>query len=141
MNKPATSLRRKDATVTLTNDHFYQQISESVKLVFDLTSRIDERVKILVEKHGETNQRIEKIMERHENILSRISVLENKSTGNLKDELEDLKRECQSLEIKVATLEHSSTSHENKWKTMSDFVFKIAVAVIAGIIAWKLGVK
>ena len=61
----------------------FQQINESIKLVFDLTSRIDERVKILVEHHNEANQRIEKLVGRQEDIVTRISILEAKGNGGI----------------------------------------------------------
>jgi TolA-binding protein len=125
-------------------DHFYQQVSESVKLVFDLTSRIDERVKMLVEQHNDSNQRIEKIVERHENFSSRITVLENKNGNNLdeiKKTLKDTEKTLRELEIKVAALQIHSGQHESKFKTAGDFVFKIVVAVIGGYIVWKLGIK
>src|SRR5690348_4123395 len=61
------------------DDKFYHEVSESMKLMYDLTSRIDERVKNLVETQGEINDRIDKLVEKQENISSRISVLENKN--------------------------------------------------------------
>jgi chromosome segregation ATPase len=120
-------------------DQFYREVSESIKLVFDLTSRIDERVKILVEQHNEANQRIEKLMERHENILSRISVLENKNGNDVKQDVSELKKDVKGLEIKLAALEIHSSGHENKWKLVGDFIFKLAIAAIGAVLAWKLG--
>lgn len=123
------------------NDLPYREVSESIKLVFDLTSRIDERVKHLVEQHNEANQRIEKLMERHENILSRISVLENKNGNGMKEDISELKKGFHDIEIKVAAIEMQTIRHENKWQTIGDFLFKIAVAVVGAVIVWKLTVK
>lgn len=123
------------------NEQLYRQVSDSIKLVFDLTSRIDERVKMLVEQHSEVNQRIEKIMERHESILARISVLETKGSDGMKEDLADLKKSHHETEIKVAALELTSRTHDNKWQMAGDFVFKLALAIIGGIIAWNLGIK
>lgn len=123
------------------SDQLYQQVSESIKLVFDLTSRIDERVKILVEQHNDANQKIERLIERHENILSRISVLENKNGNGMREDMNELKKDHRSLEVKVAALEIGQNQHENKWKVASDFAFKVIVTLICGVIAWKLGIK
>lgn len=119
----------------------YKEVSDSIKLVFDLTSRIDERVKHLVEQHNEANQRIEKLMERHENILSRISVLENKNGNGIKEDITELKKDFHTIEIKIAALEMQTSRHENKWQTVGDFIFKIAVAVIGAVIVWKITLK
>jgi chromosome segregation ATPase len=121
------------------SEQFYREVSESIKLVFDLTSRIDERVKILVEQHNEASGRIEKLMERHENILSRISVLENKNGNHMKEDVSTLQKEMKSLEVKVAALEIQSNRHENKWTLAADFLFKVVLAVIGAVLAWKLG--
>lgn len=123
------------------NERFYQQVSESIKLVFDLTSRIDERVKILIEQHNEANHRIEKLMERHEGIMTRISVLENRNNNNFKDEIAEIRKEQKVLEIKLTALEMTSSHHDNKWKVVGDAVFKIGIAIVGGFIAWKLGIN
>lgn len=123
------------------NDSSYKEVSESIKLVFDLTSRIDERVKHLVEQHNEANQRIEKLMERHENILSRLSVLENKNGHGMKEDITELKKDFHAMEIKVAAIEMQTTRHEDKWKTIGDFIFKVTVAVVGAVIVWKLTMK
>ncbi len=122
-------------------DEFYRQVSESIKLVFDLTSRIDERVKFLVEQHGEANDKIEKLMDRQEGIVSRLSVLENKNGNGLKEDVYDMKNLVRALEIKVASLEIHSASHTNKWSTATDFVFKVIVTAIGAMLAWKIGGK
>src|SRR4051812_11195501 len=111
-------------------DQFYREVSESIKLVFDLTSRIDERVKILVEQHNDATHRIEKMIERHENIMSRISVLENRNGNDLKVDISEIKKDVKAMEIKLAALEIHSSGHDNKWKLAADFVFKVALAAI-----------
>lgn len=120
-------------------DQFYQQVSESMKLVFDLTSRIDERVKMLVEQHGDASHRIEKLIEKIENLTGRLTVLENKDSNHSNTEdIHEMRKAIQLLEIKSASLESDSAQHENKWKIASDFVFKVITMFIGGLIAWKL---
>ncbi len=120
-------------------EQIYNQISENIKLVFDLTSRIDERVKILIEQHNEVSQKIERLMERHENILSRISVLENKNgNGGLKEDIKELEQEFHDMEIKVSALKIQGDGQENKWKIAGDFIFKVVLALLGAFLAWKL---
>lgn len=127
-------------------EHFYQEVSGSIKLVFDLTSRIDERVKMLVEQHNESSHRIERLMERHESLTNRIGFLENKigiienkisHQVDLEEELQDLKESYQILAIKSASFEIHNVGQDNKWKLIGDFVFKIIIMTIGSIIAWK----
>ena len=123
------------------NDQFYKEVSDSIKLVFDLTSRIDERVKHLVEQHSDSNQRIERLVERQEDIFSRISVLENKNGNGYKEDIIELKKNVHIMEIKMSSLELQTNQHENKWQKIIDFVFKVSVAVVVAIIVWKIGLK
>ena len=80
-------------------------------------------------------------MERHENILSRISVLENKNGNGMKEDITELKKAINAIEIKQAALELQTVRHENKWQTVGDFIFKISVAVTAAFIIWKIGAR
>jgi len=134
-------------------EQFYQQVTESIKLVFDLTSRIDERVKNLVEQLGESQDRIDRVMDKQEAMTTRIAVLENKNGTAIKeevaeikknlhalqsDEMAEVKKAVHALEVKMAGIEWQSGSHENKWKLAGDFVFKLILAALGAFFAWKL---
>jgi hypothetical protein len=131
---------------------YYNQVSESIKLIFDLTSRIDERVKMLVEQHHTISDRIEKLHERHEGILNRIVVLENKNGSEVKHILEDMKEQLEEVvakadileekvhqgEVKMAGLEIYNNQHINKWKIAGEFVFKVIMLGIGAFLTWKV---
>ena len=121
------------------HEDFYNKLSESVKLVFDLTIRIEERLKILVEQHNSSSEKIEKLMERQENLFSRISVLENRNGNHFRDDIKDLEENLQAVKAKVAVLEINSGQQENKWKLAVDFVFKLIMVIIGAVLTWKLG--
>lgn len=127
------------------NENFYKEVSDSLKLVFDLTSRIDERMKIVIAGNTETKEKIEKLASQYNDILTRVSLLENRNTNREIDELKaDIKTfsdDMDSINIKVIEMEKDLKSHSYKWSNLVDFVFKIAVIVIGGVILWKLGVK
>ena len=134
---------------------YYDKVSESIKLIFDLTSRIDERVKILVEQHNETHQRIEKIHERYEGMMNRIVVLENKNGSELKHAIADLKSMLNNIdnqkdalekrirdnEVKLAALEIYNTQHMGKWKLVGDFIFKVVMLGLGAFLTWKVTSK
>ncbi len=118
------------------------EVNESLKLVFDITSRIDERMKALIQSNNESKERIEKLYDQHMALFNRITVLENKNN------ISDLQNEVNALEDKVASLSESLLHIEkdvaqntNRWATIIDLVFKIGIIVIGGIILWKMGIK
>jgi hypothetical protein len=117
---------------------FYSQVSESIKLVFDLTSRIDERVKVLVEQHQEANSKIERLMDRQENLLSRISVLES---SDQRTDVDAVQKDIHGIQVRLSTLEIHNQGHQNRWDKTVDFIFKIAVALVSAFALWKLGIK
>lgn len=91
-------------------EQFYVQVPESIKLLFDLTSRVDERVKILIL----TNEKLE-------------------------DELKITSLRLQQLENKVEKVEIFKSSTEGKFKLALDIFWKLIVIVAGSIIVFKLG--
>jgi chromosome segregation ATPase len=129
------------------DDPFYKEVSESLKLVFDLTSRIDERMKILIESNNDYKEKIEKLSVQHGEAIMRISILENKASSKELDsvkveaDLEKVEEKMIHLTDRMSDVEKDIKSHSNKWSSMVDFIFKVGVIVIGGIILWKLGLK
>lgn len=130
-------------------DKFYREVSDSMKLMYDLTSRIDERVKNLVETQGEMSDRMDKLMERQEGIMSRLSVLENKNgvhkdIEKIEEDIKDLQQGILGmnyLQQRVVLLEASNSSSTDKWRNAFSIISNIIVIVFGGIILWKLGIK
>lgn len=141
-------------------EQFYGQVTESIKLVFDLTSRIDERVKMLVERQNDTEERLEKIIETQQMILGRVAILEAKDLSSVGKEVGDLNKrmtvletmdptttkdiealqqKVQVLELKTETLLLRTQTQENRWMRVFEFVFKIGVMMVAAYLLWKLG--
>jgi len=126
-------------------EKFYKEVNDSLKLVFDITSRIDERMKVLIENNNDSKEKIEKLYDQHIVMLNRIVIVENKNNGQL---LNDLKAEVNIIESRVEHLserlihvEKELTQTTHKWTTVVDFIFKVGVVVIGSIILWKLGIK
>lgn len=126
-------------------EKFYKEVNDSLKLVFDATSRIDERIKILVEYHNDSKEKIEKLYDQQIAILNRMAVVENRNSSQL---INDLKGEVNIIEGKVEHLserlihvEKEVNQTSSKWANVIDFIFKLGVVVIGSIILWKLGLK
>lgn len=126
-------------------EKFYKEVNDSLKLVFDITSRIDERMKVLVESNSESKEKIEKLYENQVAMLNRITVLENKNNvqiiGDLKNEVNIIEGKVEHLSERLIHVEKEMNQTTNKWAAVVDFIFKVGVVVIGAIILWKLGIK
>lgn len=129
-------------------DQFYQQVSESIKLVFDLTSRVDERVKFLVQQQNSNSDRIEKLADRIEENSAKLFFLEKKIANGMTSDMNDMKDDIQDMRIKISGLEIHTDLHQGKWKNVSGFFFQVAITIIGaaltiitGILLWKLGIN
>lgn len=141
-------------------EQFYSQVSESIKLVFDLTSRIDERVKMLIERQDGLDDRLDKLIDMQQGLLNRVVILESKDVSGVKTDMQDiakritvietqespmrrdieeLKQKMHLMELRGETLMLKNQHQEGKWKTVSDFAFKIIVALAGGFMLFKFG--
>ncbi len=139
-------------------EQFYSQVSESIKLVFDLTSRIDERVKMLMEQQKESDKQIRQLIGLHNELIARVSVLESRDVSSIRNEVQAishrlavleaqctqeevdvLEKKIQTLELKTETLALRTDSTEGKWAKVIDFALKLGWAILAGYILYRLG--
>lgn len=157
------TVRPKESNVT---EQFFGQVSESVQLVFDLTSRIDERVKMLIERQKEIDDQLDKLLAMQNMALQRLATLESIvesrdfdthlrslsekvaviSSSDLKDDVESLQNKNQELhniihtmQIKIETMWLRLGVNDSRWYTIFDGFYKLALMMIAGYILYKLG--
>lgn len=143
---------------TVLAEQFFSQVSESIQLVFDLTSRIDERVKMLIEKQNELDAKMTRFSESVQLISNRLTILESKDYPSLKEDLskireniaaisltgedvEDLEDKVHNLEVKLEMISLKLGTHDNRWFLMFDTVWKMALMLVAGYILYKLGLQ
>ena len=100
-------------------DQFYLQIFESIKLMFDLTSRIDERTKTLTNDNKELNTKFENINERIKNIEMKA---------------------IRDIEMKLQTIDMFRQTSENRVKMIFDLFWKIFAIVTGAFMVYKLGI-
>ena len=117
-------------------DNYYREVSESIKSVFDLTSRIDERVKLLMKKQDELDRKLEDYLKITSEIDGRIRVLESN-----KEALSYLGNTVHTLELDLQQVQIKTTGHENKWKTIISFAMQIAWVILAAYLLLKLGIQ
>lgn len=142
-------------------DH-YSKVNESIKSVFDLTSRIDERVKMLVERQGDLEEQLDKAIDNQQQILSRVLVLESRdatpiatankaeiheikqrvaimeSSGSKRD-IEDIKQKIHLLDLRVESINMRTANQESRWAKLFDLVFKLTIMLIGGYLLFKFG--
>jgi hypothetical protein len=114
-------------------------MSDSLKSVMDITSRIDERVKVIMEKQNESDKRFVMLMEHFNNLSARVAILESKDNEKLKDQVEHSRGLIHELEKQVQILKLNSDSHADKWKGVIQNVIQVMTTVGIGYILWKLG--
>jgi len=156
-NMPPTSKSVKDVAIT---EQFFGQVSESIQMLFELTSRIDERVKMLIERQKELDAQIEKLLELQHNTLTRLTTVESKDFNGVRENLHalsekvaviisdnpqkdliELRSKIQSLEVKAENIQMRIGHHDHRWSQIFDSVWKVALMCIAGYILYKLGLQ
>lgn len=126
-------------------ERIYKELDDSLKMVFDVTSRIDERMKILIESNSESKERIEKLAEQQNHLSNRITILESSNNSRIlsvvENEVKNLDNQADQFGTRLTHVEKDIAKYTNHWNTIFEFVFKIGVMIVGGIILWKLGVK
>lgn len=128
------------------NKEWINHVTESIKLVVDLTSRIDERIKNIAEDSKKKDERLDRILDQQTNLTARITVLEAKNYNGIKQDIHELKSECKEIDVgihdfsqRIATLEVQNTNANAKWKTAFDFCIKVVWTIITCWLLMKLG--
>lgn len=141
----------------------YNQVTESIKSVFDLTSRIDERVKMLVERQNDTDERHDKLLDIQQQIIHRVTTLEAKCI-ELKDvstvkadlneinkrvaimessvdkaDIDDIKQKIHTLDLRVEAINMRTANQEGRWAKLFDLAFKLTIMLIGGYLLFKFG--
>ena len=120
------------------SEQFFTQVSESIKSVFDLTSRIDERVKMIHEKQKEMDKKFSRLIESQGTLNSRVSVLESTSET---EEVQNLEKTVHNMEIMLKEVELKSAGNTGKWAVTVDFGIKILWALVAAAAIYYMGFK
>src|SRR6187399_452530 len=106
------------------DQNYYKEVSDSLKLVFDLTSRIDERTKALVSNYDDAKEKIDKLTEHQSNVLNKVIALENRDATNIvkeiKNEINVIEDRVEHLSDRLMTIEKDLQSHAGKWQTVLD---------------------
>lgn len=143
----------------------YNQMTDSIKSVFDLTSRIDERVKRLVERQNDADIRYDKVLELLQQLVNRVAILESKDISKVdineinkrvaimesfeakhdvedigaKHGIEDIKQKIHTLDLRVEAINMRTVTQEGRWAKLFDLVFKLTIMLIGGYLLFRFG--
>jgi uncharacterized protein YoxC len=122
-----------------TQDQFIAQVSESIKDLHDLTTRVDERVKHIIEKQSDLEQKMNKI----DNLSERMAVIESKVSivDYVGETISDIEQTNMMDDKRLTALEASHQTLQGRWQKISSFVLQLIWAVVACYIIYKLGLS
>ena len=157
-----------EQVTTSMNDQYYMQVSETMKNVLELSTRIDERVQISGKKQDELEKKMDAQIQATASLGGRISVLESKSDTALKEDIKNLnadvkvlrkelgdlelkaqateeikflKETVRQLELKLQMVEKDSARSENRWKIALNYGMKIIWVLVVAYLLYRLGLQ
>lgn len=118
---------------------FDREVSESVKSLFELTTRVDERVEMLMNRQEASQMKMDTQLEKMTDLLGRVKVLE--STTNQGTDIIDLKAQLHNIELRVQSMEITSGKQEGRWKTIVTFGVQLVWVIVAAYLLYRLGIQ
>lgn len=118
----------------------YAKIYDSIKSMFELTTRIDERIKAITKNHDELENKIDDLIESTHDMNSRIKMIE-RYHDEIFNEIKQLGRSDHDIQMKIASIEITHGGSENRWKAIINFVVQIAWVILAAFLLTKLGLQ
>lgn len=122
-----------------TQDHFFAQVSESIKDLHDLTTRVDERVKHLIERQADMEQKMNRIDE----LSERMAVLESKSGAidHMSMTISQIEQVNMLDDRRIAALETSNQTLQSRWQKITSFILQLIWVIVACYVLFKLGLS
>lgn len=138
----------------------YNQMTESIQGLLDITSRVDERVKLMMQKQEILEAKIDKSIHYYNELKTKVSILESKelpeqlseNIDKLREDVRDMQLKMQTmdahqdksthgLELRLQKLEDVVTRRENTWGKIVDNFFKVGFIILASYVLYKMGIQ
>ena len=123
------------------SDEYYTQVSESIRSVLELTTRVDERVAYLIKQQDEVESKLDDHIENHRELNTRVRILESQNGEAIKKHVQDLNRNIHEIEMKIRMIEKDSQRNEGRWKIIANFVLNVFLYILVGYLLWKIGIQ
>lgn len=120
-------------------DQFFAQVSESIKDLHDLTTRVDERVKHLIEKQSDMEEKMSRI----DGLSERMAVLESKTEAvqHMSSSIANIEQTNLMDDKRLTALETSTQTMQGRWQKITSFILQLVWAVVACYVIYKLGLS
>lgn len=122
------------------NRDYYLQVQESIKSIYDLTTRVDERVLLLMKKQEELERKLDEQLKSDHSLDTRVNSLERIRDERI-PQLDKLKGDLHKIEIDMQAIKITQGGQEGRWKTIVSFVVQIAWVILAAWLLVKLGLQ
>jgi DNA anti-recombination protein RmuC len=116
-------------------------LTEDLKLVLDITSRLDERAKIIADGQQKIDNRLDHFANDYNNLVSKVRVLESKNIGKIIDDLKDLEERISRMRGRVEKLEDHKEGITDKLKLASSYIFQGSFIILVCYILYRLGLS
>jgi len=137
-----------------TYENVLQEVTQSIKAIFDTTARIDERVKSLVEKQNQFDKKLDHCEDMYRNLSERLSIV-NMGDKQTKEDQEAFAEEIERLEENVGRIEDSiekldrrvkdtegkTANQESNIKIIIEYVFKAAWIIFVAYVLVRLNLS
>ncbi len=139
------------------------QLTETIRQLHEVSSRIDERIKHLIEKQNTLTDKVENLSNTINDSKTRLTVLEKSGIEDARDEVDELDKrmaildkqlnngirsDVDLLKVTVKALELSNEHHtsfrtkgEQRINWWIDVVWKSLWAIAGAFILYKMGIK
>lgn len=120
-------------------ENYYIQVSDSIKSIYELTTRVDERQQLMMVKVEQLERKIDSMMSEYRDLEGRIRVIESRDIGTT--DIREIKDVIHHHDVRLQALEISNKGQEGRWGYIVSFVVQLTWVVLAAYLLYKLGIQ
>jgi hypothetical protein len=120
-------------------ENYYIQVSDSIKSIYELTTRVDERQQLLMNKVDGLEKKIDSMMVEYRDFEGRLRVLESKDGGTA--DITSVKDMLHEHDIRLKSLEISTQGQEGRWKGIFSFIVQLIWVITAAFLLYHFGIQ
>lgn len=122
-----------------TGENYYIQVSDSIKSIYELTTRVDERQQLMMSKVEQLEKKIDSVVSEYRDLEGRMRVIESKDGGTA--DISNIKEMLHRHDVRLQALEISTQGQEGRWKTIASFGIQLVWVLLAAYLLYKLGIQ
>lgn len=119
---------------------YYLNVQESIKSIYDVTTRVDERVVLMMKNQENLERKLDEQLKKSHDLDSRITNVERVSDERF-PQIDKLKNDVHKLEFELQAVKITQGGAEGRWKTIINFSVQIAWVLLAAWLLTKIGLQ